>query len=107
MKSTALKNTEEEAVIRRIIDALDLPHSVNEYRVSLRPDHAGDPAAYLLFLMDDKLDKPEFLKGVSQITSSVMTAILDSPDTERYPFPHFRFLSEQTEMDARNPGQNW
>lgn len=107
MKSTALKNAEEEVIIRRIIDGLELPDTVKEYRVSLRADHAGDPGAYILFLMDDALDEKAFLTEARKVDNLVAFTLLDSPETEYWPYINFRSAHEQVRLDRTHPGVNW
>lgn len=107
MISTAQRNATEEATIRQILDDLPLPDTVKEYRLSFRLDSIGEPGVYPLFLMDDKLDEKAFLSEAAKIAQAVTAGILDSPETERYPYPTFRYAHEQSEIDRKNPGQNW
>ncbi len=107
MISTLQKNATEEAVIRRIIDDLDLPETVKEYRLRLTNDSFGDPAVYLLFLMSDDLKIEEFLSETGRIRQVLTDAILDSPETERWPFPAFSLEGEQRELERKYPGTTW
>ena len=107
MISTLQKNATEEAVIRRIIDDLDLPEVVKEYRLSLRDDNFGDPGVYILFLLDDSLNDEEAGNIMDRLRFPVMDAILQSPQTERFPFPSFRRHSQQVAIERSNNGVNW
>ncbi|MBC7807157.1 MAG: hypothetical protein H7145_13525 [Akkermansiaceae bacterium] len=107
MISTVQKNATEEAVIRRIIDGLDLPDTVKEYRLRLTNDSFGDPAVYLLFLLSDDLKPEEFLSETGRIQRILTDAILDSPETERWPFPAFSSVEEQRELERKYPGTTW
>lgn len=107
MISTAQRNSTEEAVIRRIIDGLKLPDTVAEYRLSLRNDSIGEPGVYPLFLMSNKIDEKAFLSEAAKITRTITQVILESLETERYPYPTLRYVHEQVTIDRENPGQNW
>lgn len=107
MMSIKKRNAMEEAVIRDILDNLPLPDTVKEYRLSLRPDSVGEPGVYILFVLDDRLDDKAFLSEASKIRQAANDGILNSEETDRYPYPTFRDAEEQNEIDHLNPGRNF
>jgi hypothetical protein len=104
MISTAQRNATEEAAIRRVIDSLDLPPGVKEYRLSLRDDNFGDPGVYILFLLDDSLSDDEAGEVMDELRFPVADAILQSPETERFPFPSFRRYSQHRTIEQGQGG---
>ena len=81
---------QEEATIRRIVDAMPWPEDVKGYDVEFGSDWEGDPAVRVWFLVDDDLrPSEEKLKRVGRFMDEVTGALLDA-ELSHWPFVRLR-----------------
>jgi hypothetical protein len=81
---------QEEATIRRIVDAMPWPEDVKGYDVEFGSDWEGDPVVRVWLLVDDDLrPSAEKLKRVGGFTREVAQALLDA-ELSHWPFVRLR-----------------
>jgi hypothetical protein len=81
---------QEDATIRRIVDAVPWPEDVKGYDVEFGSDWEGDPAVRVWFLVDDDLrPSDEKVERVRRFTDEVTGALLDA-ELMHWPFVRLR-----------------
>ena len=86
------KRADEEATIRRIVDAMLRPEDVKGYDVEFGSDWEGDPAVRVWFLIEDDLrPSDEKLKRVGRFMDEVRDALLDA-ELSHWPFVRLRAI---------------
>lgn len=81
---------QEDAAIRRIVDAMPWPGDVKGYDVEFGEDWEGDPAVRVWFLVDDDLrPSGEKVERVGRFTRDVAQALLDA-ELSHWPFVRLR-----------------
>ena len=81
---------QEDATIRRIVDAMPWPEEVKGYDVEFGSDWEGDPAVYVRLLVDDDLrPSEEKLERVGRFKDAVRDALLDA-ELSHWPFVRLR-----------------
>jgi hypothetical protein len=81
---------QEDATIRRIVDAVPWPEDVKGYDVEFGEDWEGDPAVRVWFLVDDDLrPSDEKVERVGRFLDEVRAALLDA-ELSNWPFVQLR-----------------
>jgi hypothetical protein len=81
---------QEDATIRRIVDAMPWPEDVKGYDVEFGSDWEGDPAVYVWLVVDDDLrPSEEKLARVGNFRRAVTRALLDAV-LSHWPFVQLR-----------------
>jgi hypothetical protein len=84
------KRADEEATIRRIVDAMLRPEDVKGYDVEFGSDWEGDPAVYVWLVVDDDLrPSDQKLQRVGDFRHAVRRALLDA-ELSHWPFVRLR-----------------
>lgn len=102
--ATTLARKNEEAEIRDWLDSLNLPGTIIEYRLLLDNDWQGEPKVVIYFILSDSLmtDEGKTDKAFQEESGRIHQKVLNSffeRGLNRWPFPHFRFKSEQDALD--------
>lgn len=78
-----------------------LSSSIAELRHSLDIDSSGDPAVWIWVIVDDEAAKRErFFEHTATVRQSIQSA-LRRHGVRRWPYIHFRTVSEQKDLDER------
>ncbi|HEX9904641.1 MAG TPA: hypothetical protein VGA77_06725 [Propylenella sp.] len=84
------RDSEEERQISQIVGRHPLPPSVREVQYSFGEDSTGNPAVWIVYVVEDDQDPSQRrISELNELATTVRNEILRS-DIERWPYVQFR-----------------